>query len=102
MVQPMILPLICLLAGLVLGQRFKALLLVPTTALLLALITAGGLLRGDAFWPIASIALLTAASLQIGYLLGLGIRYALNDDRARSSHANPLTKSAPTRRPAHY
>jgi hypothetical protein len=92
----MIVALLCMLAGMVLGQRFKVLLLVPATALLLALTAAGGALHGDAFWPTALVAVAAAASLQTGYLFGLGIRHALMGNRAASSDAS-LARSAPTR-----
>jgi len=96
----MITAIVCLLAGMVLGQRFKVMVLVPAAMLVFALTIAGGLVQGDAFWLTALMAMAAAASLQTGYLFGLGIRHVLMGERANPSHASSLTGSAPTRRPA--
>jgi hypothetical protein len=88
----MIFAVLCGLTGIALGQRFK----------LMALVPAGGLVLGLA-WAIAAAGSLVTmmlvavdgiASLQIGYLLGVGIRYLLTDGRT------PITGSTTTRRPA--
>ena len=97
----MIFVIICLLVGMVLGQRFKVLVLVPAILLVVALSLVGVVARAEAFWPIAMIAVGAIASLQFGYLLGLGIRFSLVGVRANPSHANSLAGSTSTRRPAH-
>jgi len=65
---------VCLLAGLLLGQRFKVLVLVPAAAVVLALSFAGA----ETHWPIALTAVAAMICLQIGYLLGLGLRHVLS------------------------
>jgi hypothetical protein len=82
--------LLCLLGGMVLGQRFR----VPTVivvAAVLALILVANILRGDGFWSSALSTIAAAVCLQIGYLFGLGIRYLLIGER-------PSKKSEPTGR----
>jgi hypothetical protein len=48
-------------------------------------------MRGEGFWSSALNIVAAAVSLQIGYMLGLGIRYLLADKHAAG-------KSEPTRR----
>jgi uncharacterized protein YqgC (DUF456 family) len=77
-----ILLLVILLAGLVLGTRFKVLILVPATAVIaIAMMTygieSGGNLRG----PLA-MALLASACLQVGYLCGAIVRHSVREPRA--------------------
>ena len=97
----MIFAIICLLVGMVLGQRFKVLVLVPVIVLVVTLSIAVDLMRADAFWLIALMAVLATVSLQIGYLLGTGIRSFLVCGRATPADATSLGVSSPTRRTAH-
>lgn len=84
---------VCLLAGFLLGQRFKVLILLPATVVVTALSLAGG----EWHWPIALMALAAIVSLQMGYLLGVGAHCVLN---TVSRRAGSLASSTPTRRPA--
>ena len=93
--------IICLLAGLVLGQRLKVLVLVPATALIAALAIIGGLVGGSTFRSVLLVAVGAAVSLQVGYLLGLGINQVLIGVRAIRTNANSVADRDPTRRPAH-
>jgi hypothetical protein len=97
----MLIALICLLAGLVLGQRFKVLVLFPAVGVALALAMASGALHADAFSHMALVAVASIVSLQVGYFLGLGIRSMLSGARDDRSHVNPLVGPAPARRPVH-
>ena len=97
----MTISIICLLAGLVLGQRFKVLVLVPATALMLALTVVAGLAGGYSIPLLVFAAVAAAVSLQIGYLLGLGIHQVLIGVRANRTHPNAVADTGPTRRPAH-
>ena len=64
--------LICLLFGAVLGQRYKVLALLPAMALAM---TAAVILAFDStFWQIVGAALVTATTVQVGYVFGLIIR----------------------------
>jgi hypothetical protein len=70
----MTLTILSLLAGLILGQRFKVLVLVPAIPLALLLAVGTGITRADGFWWTALMAVAGCTALQIGYLLGLAIR----------------------------
>lgn len=65
--------MISLLIGMVVGKRFKVLVLVPGIGLALIVTIMAGIARGDAFWPIVLMSAAVIASLQIGYLAGTGI-----------------------------
>ena len=71
----MTLATISLLVGMVLGQRFKVMVLLPTIAIALVLAIGAGLARVDTVCWIVVMAAATATSLQIGYLVGIGIRH---------------------------
>jgi hypothetical protein len=93
----MIILILCLLVGMVLGQRFKVLVLLPASALVMAMTIAGEMAHANTFWQLCLTAVAAAASLQMGYCLGLGIRYVLVAKPLRAS----LTGTTPTRRPVH-
>ena len=97
----MTLAMISLLVGMVLGQRFKVLVLMPTIAIALILVIGVGVARADTVWWIILSAIAVATSLQIGYLLGIGVRHALVAARASRSPAASVTGSRSARRPAH-
>jgi hypothetical protein len=71
----MTLLIISLLMGMVLGQRFKVLVLVPAMVFVLLVAIGEGTARAEGLWPTALLAMVAIASLQIGYLAGTGIRY---------------------------
>src|ERR1700686_889170 len=96
----MTLAMISLLVGMVLGQRFKVLVLMPTIAIALVLAIGVGVARADTVWSIVLMTATTATSFQIGYLVGLGFRHVLVAARASRSPASSLTGSASARRPA--
>jgi hypothetical protein len=97
----MILLLVSLLVGLVLGQRFKVLVLIPAAVPVLTLAIFVGIVRGDSFWPITITALGAITSLQLGYFLGLAMRFWLVAVHSKPSPTTPQMRSTPTRRPAH-
>ena len=97
----MTLAVISLLAGMVLGQRFKALVLIPAIAIGLVIAIGARILAADAVWSIVLMGAVTATSLQIGYFAGIGIRRLMVAVRASRLRVASLTGSAPTRRPAH-
>jgi hypothetical protein len=96
----MTLSMVSLLVGMVLGQRFKVLVLLPAIALALVLALGGGIVRADSAWWIVLGSAAAAVSLQIGYLIGVGIRHVLVAAQASRSPATSLTGSS-ARRPAH-
>ena len=58
------------IGGIILGFRFKVFVLVPATLFLAGVIAAGGLAAGQQFRVIAVSVVLTAALLQVGYIVG--------------------------------
>jgi hypothetical protein len=59
-----------LLVGMILGQRYKVLVLAPAIVLTLVVTAAAGLFRADGGWTIAAACVATVTALQLGYLLG--------------------------------
>jgi hypothetical protein len=96
----LILTIVSLLVGAMLGQRFKVLVLMPATAILLVLAVGTGVTQVQTTWSIFLMVAATATSVQIGYLFGIGIRHVL--PAAWSSGSSSLTSSptASTRLPA--
>jgi hypothetical protein len=92
---------LCLLTGMVLAQRFKVLVVVPATALVVPLSIVVGIARSDAFWPIALVAVEAIVNLQVGYLLGAGIGALFGGVRANRTPATRVRGSPPTRRAVH-
>jgi hypothetical protein len=72
------------LLGVMLGLVFRvvvlcAVLLIGTVALI-----ATGLAQGAGLWPVLIVTLAVAGSLQLGYLLGVMVRFGASARRARS------------------
>ncbi len=95
MVTPAI---IGLLVGMLLAQRFKVLVLVPVILLTLVFAIGAGIARADGVWAVGSTAAVTIVGLQIGYLLGIGIRHLIVLARASCLRTASLGSSLPTRR----
>jgi len=93
--------LISLLLGMVLGQRFKVLALVPVIAVWLPVATGIGFVRYGACGPTLLLVALAIAGLQIGYLAGVVIRYSLGGAPASGLRTAPIHGSQPTRHAAH-
>jgi hypothetical protein len=78
----MIVPaMISLLVGMVLAQRFRALIMVPTIPIALTLTIGIGVALADAPRVIILMCVLEIVSLQIGYFVGVSIRYLLKAAR---------------------
>jgi hypothetical protein len=92
--------LIGLLAGMVLGQRFKVLALVPAIVVSLPMAIGVGVARYGELGPTLLLAALAIAGLQVGYLLGIGIRYSLAAARISGLRTASLHPSQPTRHAA--
>jgi hypothetical protein len=72
------LTIISLLVGTFLAQRFKVLVLAPVILLFTVILAFGaGIARADAGWTVGLTATMTIVGLQIGYLLGIGIRHLI-------------------------
>ncbi len=91
----MVFLIVCLLVGLGLGLRFKVLVLVPVATLAVAIAISARITGGDAFWSLLMAAAATV-SLQIGYLIGLCIRYLFVSARANSARVSSLPGVSPT------
>jgi hypothetical protein len=91
--------MINLLVGMVLGQRFKALILVPASAFALACVLGIGIIRGDSLGLAVLAAASTPVSLQVGYLAGIAIRPVTALSRAGRIRAL-LAGSGPAQRSA--
>jgi hypothetical protein len=97
----LLLGIFTLLIGMVLGQRFRVLTLVPAGFLMLLFAIAAGAALGESSWQIGLNAVIAIVCIQLGYLFGLGIRHLLLISRARRLRAASLEGSMPARRPAH-
>jgi len=93
----MTLVIITLLAGIVLGQRFKILILLPGITVVVIAALAIGIARAEHFGSIALMAVSAAATLQVGYLIGTAIRAFLVSARAARIYRGPVATPAPAR-----
>jgi hypothetical protein len=93
--------LISLLIGTVLARRFRVLILAPAFVVTLLLAIGAGLARSDEAWSIGLTALVVIGGLQVGYLLGIGMRHVMVLARAGRSRSASLTNTYPPHRPAH-
>jgi hypothetical protein len=66
-----------LLVGAVLAQRFKVMILLPATAMVLVLAAGTGLIQSYTVGWTMVLAAAGGASMHVGYLFGLGLRCLL-------------------------
>jgi len=91
--------LFCLLAGAVLGQRFKVFILLPAMvpAAVLAIVVAA--VHGATVGRLSATALIAVASLQIGYMAGIVMRHIAVAERANRLRGLAVSRSLqPARR----
>jgi membrane protein DedA with SNARE-associated domain len=88
-----------LIAGMVLGQRFKVLVLLPASGLAVVITIGAGIAAGETGWSIALLSAGNVFSLQIGYIAGIALRHSLIASRAARLRNSGL--ASPMRRPAH-
>jgi hypothetical protein len=88
------LSIVSLFVGAALGQRFRVLVLMPATAILLVLAVGIGVAQAYTAWSVILMVAATTASMQIGYLIGIGIRHALA--AVWSSGSSPLAAPTPS------
>jgi len=77
------------LAGAVLGQRFRVLMLLPVTFVLVLTVLPVGLMTSLGLLGGLKAAVFAAIALQAGYLFGSGARFALAATRAARVFARP-------------
>jgi hypothetical protein len=70
------LTIISFLIGVILGLRFKVIVLVPAFGLALALIAVSGIVMEEGLWRPVSTAVAVATFLQLGYICGSILRIA--------------------------
>ena len=95
-----LLSMVSLLVGALLGQRFKVMVLMPATPIVLILAVGTGVAHAQTAWSIVLMAAAAAISMQIGYLVGIGIHHILAAALSRSSPPTSLTASTSARHPA--
>ena len=93
--------IVMLLVGTALGQRFTVLVLAPAIPLALVIAIGLGVARSQAPWTIVLAAAAAVACLQIGYLLGLGVRQLILTARMSRVRSSSFAERPPARRPAH-
>jgi hypothetical protein len=93
--------LMSLLAGMVLGQRFKVLAVVPAMAVSSLVAIGFGMAHSEGLGGTVLLAALAVASLQIGYLAGVAIRYSLAAARTSGLRTASVHAPQPTRHAAH-
>lgn len=97
----MILALLCLLAGMVVAQRFKVLILVPTISVALAFTIGTGIARAESLWTLLAAMAIVTACVQVGYLLGAAVYHLFLLARASRLHSRTLPNALRPRRAAH-
>jgi membrane protein DedA with SNARE-associated domain len=91
---------VSLLVGALLAQRFRVMVLIPATAVVLVVAGATGVTSAHTVWSMILMAATAAIGMQVGYfVIGTGVRHVLTSAWSnRSSHLPSAT--APTRYPA--
>jgi hypothetical protein len=89
-----------ILAGAILGTRFKVFVLVPAIVVGSAASIGASLAEGDGPWAIVLAAFLTVIALQIGYLGGSALGFVVSARRARKNSAAFADATQRVSRPA--
>jgi len=90
----MILIPLSVLVGAMLGLRFKVFVLVPVICGALAIAVVEGIAGGDGLWRLVFAMIVIAASLQLGYILGIVVRFVMGAARADNRDRVSLPTSA--------
>ncbi len=69
--------MISIVAGIVLGLRYKVLVLVPAVMFVMIFAAIIGVARADSFWSIVLGVVLLGTAIQLGYLAGVAFRAAI-------------------------
>jgi hypothetical protein len=88
------------LVGMALGQRFKIWVLPPILVLTIFLAIVAALM-GVGVWAAAAASLTMIVGFQVGYLLGIGLRYLMAVGRANRLRRASSGGLVATRSPAH-
>jgi hypothetical protein len=79
-----------LLGGLVLGLRFRVLILVPVIIAGIVVIAIAGIGLRAAVWPIVIAVAVNAVGLQVGYLIGICMAHVLGRKRSGAPLSDPI------------
>jgi hypothetical protein len=87
-------PVIGVVVGILLGLRYKVLILVPAVMLAMMSAIIIGIAHGDGFWSIVVMTLELITAVQLGYLVGTVTHAAIfppwngrrNSERGRNPH----------------
>jgi hypothetical protein len=71
------LTIISIVAGIVLGLRYKVMVLVPAVMFVMVFGVIIGVARADGFWSIVLTAAVLGTAVQLGYLVGVAFRAAI-------------------------
>jgi hypothetical protein len=93
------LAIISLLVGAVLAQRFKVMVLLPVAAAVLAVVTLTAFAQAHTAWWTVSMAATVISSVQLGYLIGLGLHFVLEASVSQVPQSLGTTASS-ARQPA--
>jgi hypothetical protein len=88
------LPIICAVAGAILGLRCNVLVLAPTITFAMMLAVTIGIARADGVWLIVLMTAALGSAVQLGYLAGTATR-AMIGSSARPWGKAAIMKSAP-------
>jgi hypothetical protein len=94
-----LLAIVSWLGGAVLAQRFRIMILIPAAAPLIVAATAVGVVQADSVRWILAMAGAACVSMQVGYVIGLGIRHFLEVPLAQRPEA--FRPDAPGRHSRH-
>jgi len=84
-----LLAMVSLLVGALLAQRFRVMVLVPATAIVLGVAVGTGVTHPHTVWSMILMVGTAATSMQIGYLIiGSGVRHVLAG--VSSSRSSPV------------
>ena len=97
----MLLAIFMFLVGMALGQRFTVFVLAPAIPVTVVIAVGIGIARGQTPGMITLVTVAAVACLQIGYLLGLGVRQLTAAGRASRQPSGSFADSSPARRTAH-
>jgi hypothetical protein len=91
----LVLTIISFLIGVILGLRFKVIVLIPAFGLALALIAVSGIVMEEGVWRPVSTTVAVAAFLQLGYICGSILRIAFYRTRvAGHGRVSPSTEAS--------
>ena len=88
------LSIVSLAAGALLAYRFKIIVLVPSTLLVVVVAAGAGLVLTKGVWSILLMIAATSVGMQTGYFVGMLIQYGLGALLARRSSSFSDTTSA--------